>query len=412
MLMARITSWRSLFVAVAAAAATLGCEEKLTAPGTCPDYCPSDSIEVVDTILTGIVVSDTSLRGFTESHDLPIMQVSNRANARARALIKFQKMPERWFVGADTILVGTIDSVVLEMRMTQRDSMVDTLRFLVHDVPPTAIDSTATFASTDAFFTDATIIDSMPVADSVVVGQVRRLLPIPVLTPDPNDSLVPSYGLSLRAETLTVATLQATEAVSIGGLPPNVRIYVRGAAPRDTFRTVFSLVPVFDGYVQDPPPAAPTDTTILVGNQPAARAFLHFTIPPFIADTATVVRATLLLNTTRPATGRPTEQFAVEAAPVIRYFVGKSIIFGDANGFGNGLVTTGDSGTISIEMVNVMRLWRGVSIDSLPRIVVLRNADEGQRVGEIEVFGSGAASVADRPRLQITYVRPLRFGVP
>lgn len=410
--MARITSWRSLFVAVVAAVATLGCEEKLNAPGTCPDYCPSDSIEVVDTVLTGIVVSDTSIRGFTEAHDLPIMQLSNRDSARARALIRFQRLPERWFVGTDTILIGTIDSVVLELRMIQRDTTVDSLRFLLHAVPETAIDSTATFASTDVYFTDGNIVDSMPVPDSVVIGQVRRSLPIPVLTPDPNDSLVPSYGITVRALAQTVATIHATEAIAIGGVVPNIRFFVHGAAPRDTFRTVFSLVPVFDGYVQDPPPAAPNDTTILVGNQPASRSFLHFTLPPFIADTATVVRATLLLTPTRPATGRPTEEFVVEAAPVIKYFVGKSIIFGDAAGFGRGTVTAGDAGTIAIEMVNVLRLWRGVSIDSLPRIVVLRNADEGQRVGEIEVFGADAASVADRPRLQITYVRPLRFGVP
>lgn len=404
--MARTTNWRKTLVAAAFAGAAIGCEEQVTAPGACPDFCPSDSIQIVDTVLTGIVTSDTSIRGFTDTEDVPIMVLSDSTGYRARGLVRFATVPERWFpIPNDTagVRVGTIDSVTLQLQLAQRDSTVKNLRVMVVPIPETT-DTSATFASTDALF--ANPVDSVIIPDSVKSGViVGRITPL-VLTPSTTDSLVPAYGLMIRGDSQTIATVLATE---FSGGPPRLRIYVHGEAPRDTFRTVFEITPVFDDYVQDPVPPAPVDSLITVGNQPAARAFLRFTLPANIADSATVIRATLLMRYARPAFERPGIQYQIEAAPVIKDFGGKSIVFNDTAAYGFATIVAGDSGTLQLEMANVMRLWRGVDPDSLPRVVVLRNANEGLFIGQVDLFGVGTANP---PRLQITYVRPLRFGVP
>ena len=63
--MVRTTVWRSAAAAALITAAAFACKEQVTAPGHCPELCLSDSLTVEDTVLTGIVSSDTSLRGCT-----------------------------------------------------------------------------------------------------------------------------------------------------------------------------------------------------------------------------------------------------------------------------------------------------------------------------------------------------------
>ncbi len=410
MRMARTAAWRSL-VAAGALLGALACREEITAPGRCPDFCPADSLRLVDTVLTGVVIADTSIRGFTDPRGLPIMVLSDRDSALARAVMRFPSVPRRFFpTQTDTAGVtvdSTADSVVLELRVVQRDTAAREVRVLVYRLPAT-LDSTADFANTAAYFADSLLVDSIPVADSLPeFTTLRRALPVALLVPQAADSHVVAIGLTIRAAGRTALTVAATD---FSGAPPRLKYYVHGVAPRDTFRTVFDLTPTFDTYVQNPVPPPPPAQRIVAGDQPAARAILHFQLPAYIVDSVTVVRSTLLLRTARPVAGRPRERFFVETAPIIRDFGGKSIVFTDTLVYGTGSVTAGDTGSVAIEMARVLRLWRGVPVDSLPRKVVLRNTNEGSSTGQIEVFGHTAG--ADAPRLHVTFIRPLRFGVP
>ncbi len=407
--MARIIAWRSA-LAAGALLAVLACREEITAPGRCPQFCPADSLQLVDTVLTGIVIADTSIRGFTEPSGMPIIVLSDRDSALARGIIRFTAMPQKWFVASDTaglVPVTPADSVSLELRLVQRDTSARNVRIMVYRLPAT-IDSTADFANTAAYFDDSLLVDSIPVADSLPeITTVRRLLPVARLTPQAADSYVVAVGLLVRATTKTVTTVASAD---FSGAPARLKYYVHAQAPRDTFRTIFDLTPTFDTYVQNPVPPAPPPARIVVGNQPAARAIVHFQLPAYIVDSVTVVRSTLLMRVSRPVAGRPRELFQVEAAPIIRDFGGKSIVFQDTLVYGTGRVTAGDTGTVTIEMARVLRLWRGIPVDSLPRKVVLRNTNEGASIGEIQTFGHTAG--VDAPRLHVTYIRPLRFGVP
>jgi hypothetical protein len=123
-----------------------------------------------------------------------------------------------------------------------------------------------------------------------------------------------------------------------------------------------------------------------------------------------VVRATLLLTPTRPVRGIPGESVSVAAQPILKYFAGKSVLFQDTAVTGLGIVAVGQTTPVEIEIARLLRLWRGVHPDSLPRAVSIRNISEDFTTVQLDAGGKLAGAAA--PRLQISYVRPFRFGVP
>ena len=123
------------------------------------------------------------------------------------------------------------------------------------------------------------------------------------------------------------------------------------------------------------------------------------------------MRASLDLRLNRPVVGFPGESFRIVAVPVLRDFGGKSILFPDTTGVsGSGSVLSGESDSVTIEMVHVMKLWRGTIRDSLPRAISLISAAENFTFAEVDA--AGAAGGVNAPRLRLTYVKPFVFGVP
>lgn len=402
--MARTLAWRSAAAAVLAAG-LLACREEITAIGRCPELCPADSLTVVDTVISGIVVSDTSIRGFTRTDRSQVIVTSDRATHTAYGVLRFQRMPQFWLSGADTIQLGTIDSIGFDVQLAARDTSVDHTRLRLYRLPAT-VDTSVTFDSVSAIFSGLPL-DTIPIADSIGNGALRVLLTVNSWRPVAADSFAVAMGIAVRGDSATAAVLSAIES----GVTPLLRFYVHGAAPRDTFRTVIVAAPLFDSYVQTPEPAPPPVGSIVIGNQPASRAFLRFNIPSYFVDSVSVVRATLQLTPTRPVRGFPRETYGMVAQPLLRFFGGKSLVFQDTTGLaGRGSILTGDSTTIGIEMVRIIRFWRGIPTDSLPRAIVLRSLAEDISYGEVDVSGSAAGAAA--PTLRISYVRPFRFGVP
>jgi hypothetical protein len=403
--MARTTAWRSAAVAALAAAA-FACKEQVTAPGHCPELCISDSLVVEDTVLTGIVESDTSLRGYTRVDFSSTLSIADTDSLTSWALVRFVALPQRWFPTAtDTVLLGGIDSVTFESRLDYRDTTVHNARLVLYRLPAT-IDTLAKFDSVAPFF-GMTPIDSVPLSDTLRSADLRHLLNVANVTPLAADSFVLAIGIAIRADAKTSARLLATD---LTGFPPTLRFFVHGAAPRDTFKTSFALTPTFDTFVQNPEPAAPASGDIVIGNQPAARSFIRFNIPNYFIDSVNVVRATLLLTPTRPVRGIPGESVSVAAQPILKYFAGKSVLFQDTAVTGLGIVAVGQTTPVEIEIARVLRLWRGVHPDSLPRAVSIRNISEDFTTVQLDAGGKLAGAAA--PRLQISYVRPFRFGVP
>src|SRR5207247_608495 len=59
----------ALAAALTALTAATACTEDVTAPGHCPDFCPSGSITGVDTVLQTVVQRDSAFRGFVRPHE-------------------------------------------------------------------------------------------------------------------------------------------------------------------------------------------------------------------------------------------------------------------------------------------------------------------------------------------------------
>ena len=385
----------------------LSCREDIAAPGQCPALCPSNQVQVADTTLVGVDTSDVSIRGFVTPAEGSILVVADLDSLQGRALLRFVR-PARWFpVASDTagVTIGAVDSVTIDLRIA-RDTAVKNLRMLLYRLPA-SVDSTATFASMDPFFADSTLIDSIPLSagDSlpVVVLHHKFLSPTGV-EPFSSDSGAIGIGVGFRADTLTAVTVSSVES----GASLRLKYFVHGPSATDTLRHTFDLAPRFDTFVTNPPAATP-GASLLVGNLPSARSVIRFTIPGFLLDSATVVRATLVLSPTRRASGRPGETFDIEARPLVRDFGGKSITHTDTLLYSKARVTVGDTAQISLEIARMLRFWAAAG-DSLPRTILLRVTPEGGTLGEVSIASRTAGARA--PYLRVTYVKPYAFGVP
>lgn len=414
MRMASTSVWRSVLAALAAAA-LLGCREDIAAPGQCPSLCPSADVELVDTTLTGIVVSDTSVRGFVVPHEAAILVASTLDSLKSLVLVRFTALDTVFRVSGDTVPVriGGYDSVTIELTMRQRDTVAEDLRVLLVRLPA-GTDTTATYATALPFFADSLIVDSLIVdslvADSVATGTLHQRLPVARMLPGTGDSGKVALGIAIRAASPTAVSFGALD---FSGAPPRITYWawgVRGAAPEDTLRQSISRSPAFDSFVMTPVPGVPPAGALQVGNLPSARTLLRVDIPRRLLDSTSVVRGTLVLTLTRPATGRPGEVFDVEARPVIRDFGGKSITASDTVVTGLGQVTVGQTGPVEIEIGRILRFWRNPAADSLPRAILLSSRLEAAALGEVTFAGRTAGVAA--PLLQLTFVRPYAFGVP
>jgi len=406
-----MSAWPKALAAVLLAAAGWSCTENVVAPGHCPEACTAESVQQVDTVLTGVIASDTSYRGYVTPEESSFLVMSNTPQLQAAAIMRFAPRPSFWVnsVG-DTVQLNSIDSVLFTVHVLKRDTTVTTSRIIIYQVPLSAVDTNATYASITSYLTPANLVDSI-VIDSVIEdsldGSVRKLLPTSAFTPDTvsADSGRVAAVLVVRADTPTVMSIGA---VDISGLPTTINWYARGA---DTTQIeTFTATPEFDSFVQTPLPPAASPTSMFVGGLPSSRALIRFAIPSYFIDSTTIVRGTLVMTPTSPVVSLPVDTFTLEAHGVLRDYGPKSYpsssaVFGTAGRF-----VAGDSGTVNLDLTQILRSWRGVSVDSLPRSIIVIVVEEGTTLGSIALARSGTGAIA--PVLHLTYIKPYVFGVP
>ena len=155
-----------------------------------------------------------------------------------------------------------------------------------------------------------------------------------------------------------------------------------------------------------------------VGGAPPRRAFLRFNLPSRIVDSTTIVRASLLLTQSpnrRVDVKDSIRVFpvAVLSAPTVTDVLSMLQFVGNAGEFGLDSLNLvpGDSGVKSFEIVGLLRLWKNQPQTVAQRSLVLLSGTEGQRPAEIDFF-STRAPAALRPRLRITYVPAINYGLP
>jgi hypothetical protein len=392
---------RRLFVLLAVAGTATACSERLTTPGTCPSLCPGGQVTVRDTVIDVTFASDSSLGGFNGPTDATSLLLSTGATlGESRAVVRFLGRGDSLFV-RDTVRTFTLDSAEVIVYLLQRDTTVTGLTLDVFRLPRT-IDTLATVAEVDAEFTPDNLLFSLPIIDSIRSGPI----PIPFQGADlakiaftPADSTELVIGLRLRAATTGAARVGALRS---GALAAAFVSYVDiGVADTAIQKQSIARSPARDFTVR-PPTVTPGADVLTVGGFPSKRAFMRFTLPSFLRDSATIIRATLELDGVAPVVGIPGDSVRIDVRGLLADFGLKSPIVGDRGA--NAYMRNGDR-NLSVDVASLVTLWQGSA--PLPAALRLELGNEWSSFLQ-PVFHSSRSS-SGGPRIRITYRPPFPF---
>jgi hypothetical protein len=143
---------------------------------------------------------------------------------------------------------------------------------------------------------------------------------------------------------------------------------------------------------------------------------MRFDIPARITDSATVVRATLLLNQIPNPALDPADTVLilpqlVLAGKVVTDPAKASQIISELPG-DTVKVMPGASGLTNVELARAFGAWLLSPPDSLPRAIVLKALNEGNSPLEIRFSSSEDVIAALRPRLRISYTSRVPLRIP
>lgn len=400
-----------LTVLTLTALVAVACGEDLLAPGdgTCPDYCPVEQLTVVDSVLLDNITSDSTFVGYVMPWAATAMQVYRDSGAAgdvgSRVFFQTLQFSDRLLVAAgDTTrgaVVGT-DSFVVEVAIRGRNLGATGLEVGLFRLP-VGLGQTATHDQLSPFFTDSTLIGTLPIPDSLESGSVRVRLDSAAFPAFEADSNQAAIGLALRTPSgyVTVGSLEGASAaivtryakVDSGGTP----------VPR-----VEAKLPAFDAFTV-PPVAPPGPDVRSVGGVPSARTLIRVQLPPRIADSSTVIRATLVLLPSEGVRGAPGDSLPLVVLGVTADVGAKSPLQPlpqDSLALRLSFVPVGTADTVRLDVTDIVIGW--VQNPERPRSLMVRAVLEGSSAAELRFAGISAG--ATRPRLDVTFVPPFTAG--
>jgi hypothetical protein len=411
----RLLATAALFVSI------LSCSENLDSSGVCPVLCPAIGGEVKNITIDAVVIDTTvpSLSGL--GTEAGLLLASRGDTLDTRVVVRFDSLPEKFTPTGDTAQNITFaDSAYIKFTLdTLSIKGVDPVTIEAYDVDTTAND-TATAAVLALFrpdrfissqtFTRAQLTDTLKYyfASAVLLTKIQNRTPL---------------RIGLRATGTSSSQMRLISAE--GGQGPN--LFFRATPDTTTVpQTVapFSKTPVGQSIlasnltdytvIAKAPPEAPP-SVLAIGGLPARRVYVRFNIPDSIIDSATVVRATLLLNQLPNNAIDPTDtvlllpQVALAGPAVVD--AGKAAQILGSFSVDTLRLTPGGSGIKNVELARAFALWHTQSADSLPRAIVLKSLTEGNTAIELR-FSSSEDIAALRPRLRISYTAKVPLGLP
>lgn len=397
--------YRTLTLALLAAAGLVACQEKLASPAECPDLCPGN-FDVRDTVLTPAFGTDSSFEGYIVPGQGSSIRVSWQFPASEdRAVFRFVARPDSFQVG-DSIYPYTIDSVALGVTLVARDSTVKGLKIFLYRMPAT-VDSTVSFTDIDTAFTAANLVDSVVVPDTILTDGFERMITgvnLPRVAIAAADSGVLALGVQIRANSGTGVRIGG----SAGGLSaPTFVTYIQVTQTDTVVARTFTRAANFSRFVSQNPPVFDADL-LTVGGAPSARTILRFPWPLFLKDSAQLIRATLELVPTAPIPGLNGDTAFVQVRPLLADLGSKSPATSDGLFFSFTPVLAGQTDTVRVEVRRALVLWQGE--DPLPPAFLLQLLPEGSSFSRA-TFGS-SRTPGFVPRLRVTYARKFPFEAP
>jgi hypothetical protein len=421
-----------------------GCTDRITAPGVCPTFCPTDSLRVEDVLLADVIDRDSAYSGYVVAYQSEALAVANVPGAvDSRAIFLVSKTLTQVISGADTAPIS-VDSSRLHVNIVHRDTSATNLWVKVYGLPRD-LDSTKTFADLAPAF-GAAPVDSVNItallADSAITdtiltqpwggpfrtdsaGHVLRVvdadsilslyfvldtLKVPFSAADSGQV---AFGIGVAPDTLASIALGTQEV----GRDATLRRFYHYSKMIDstsdsTVYAVADQVTTFDSFVFDPPnpalDAGAVDSTLVVGGAPSVRSLVRLTVPSFLRDTVDVVRATLILVPTAAVQAAAGDSFSVVAIPLIADLGAKSPLNNDTRLWGRVTVRPGSADTLRMELTDVVRIWARDT--TATTAFELAQRPEGATYAQIRFYSSRVP--AFRPSLHVTYVRRFPFGAP
>jgi hypothetical protein len=143
-------------------------------------------------------------------------------------------------------------------------------------------------------------------------------------------------------------------------------------------------------------------------------------VPAGIVESTTVVRATLFM-TQIPSSGPVAADSLIIEPRIVQAGVqvepGKAAqLLADHLVAGQALqsrrLVPGGSGEVSFDIINEVLRFRTDDPTKMQRAIVFGSSGEGSSPGQVIFYSSEASNPALRPRLRITYVPRVNFGLP
>jgi hypothetical protein len=403
------------------------CSEKLTSSLGCPQLCGDQSATLFDTTLTGTMTLDTALTGFPllgGAREFTLLSQGDTVDVRV--VVRFDTIPNTFRHPN-----ASVDSAV-----TRLDSA--TLIFTVD----TSIGRPTVPITLDAYDVDTTAVDTLRSA-LIPLFRPDRLLGSATYQPtDIRDTLkLPISSAAVLARAKAGSHLRIGLRLRPTTAPAKLRVSGSDFAPRLTYRvspdtlvrpdtirftsftpandpnlaTVFALYPIIVAGAQP----IPGPGVLAVGGVGGTRVFMRFALPPLLVDSVTVVRASLILQQlpSRVAASSA-DTIALVVNPIIAgpqitdpFLLSQFSASGAVVGLDSVRFVPKDGGQRSIELVNLFRVWRNAGTVNSIRAIVIRASQEASSAAEID-FVSTEGPLAQRPRIQLTYVPRRGFGLP
>jgi hypothetical protein len=404
------------------AAMTAACTETLDNDAGCPLLCPDQGGEIQTVTLDAITLDSTVSALEGQGTEASLLIATRGDSIDSRAIIRFDSIPALYHKpGPDTtsIEITQVDSAILRMRVdTIGGKIPATVTLDFYDVNSNAPDTaTAVIAAlftpdrliTSATFEKAALKDTInvPIPGSQILARKGGPMRIGVRARGPE-----SVQLRLWSQEGAGAPTLLTYRVDPDTTVTKVILVPYSKTPQNQPILANSLADyslIVKGTSTGPA------TQLNIGGLPARRVYMRFNIPSFIIDSVDVVRATLLL-TQQPNpsidpedTVRIAPQISLAAATVTDIAKAAQIV---AVARTDTLkVTPSGSGLRTMEIANVISLWRSQYPAETPRALILVSTLEGTSPLEARFFPIEAAPDL-RPRLRISYSARKSTGLP
>jgi hypothetical protein len=404
------------------AAMTAACTETLDNDAGCPLLCPDQGGEIQTVTLDAITLDSTVSALEGQGTEASLLIATRGDSIDSRAIIRFDSIPALYHKpGPDTtsIEITQVDSAILRMRVdTIGGKIPATVTLDFYDVNSNAPDTaTAVIAAlftpdrliTSATFEKAALKDTInvPIPGSQILARKGGPMRIGVRARGPE-----SVQLRLWSQEGAGAPTLLTYRVDPDTTVTKVILVPYSKTPQNQPILANSLADyslIVKGTSTGPA------TQLNIGGLPARRVYMRFNIPSFIIDSVDVVRATLLL-TQQPNpsidpedTVRIAPQISLAAATVTDIAKAAQIV---AVARTDTLkVTPSGSGLRTMEIANVISLWRSQNPAETPRALILVSTLEGTSPLEARFFPIEAAPDL-RPRLRISYSARKSTGLP